>query len=102
MNASMRNPSAFYSRTRTKRVFISFDYEHDRNYRYLLSALKENPRTDLQFADVTPAEIQSSDVGRVKAVLTTKIESATHALVIIGEYANSSHPDRFLIGERNW
>ena len=85
-----------------KRIFISFDYEHDKNYRYLLTALAKNPRFDIEFTDVTPEEIQSYDVGRIKAVLTKKIKEATHTLVIVGKYANSYHPDRDEIGERNW
>jgi len=85
-----------------KRIFISFDYEHDKNYRYLLTALAKNPRSDIEFTDVTPEEIQSYDVGRIKAVLTKKIKEATHTLVIIGKHANSYHPYRDEIGERNW
>ncbi len=85
-----------------KKVFISFDYDNDRNYRYLLSAIKENASFDLTFDDVTPSEIQSYDVGRIKSVLTTKIREATHLLVIIGEKINSYHKDHLEIGERNW
>ena len=85
-----------------KRVFISFDYDHDRNYRYLLTALAKNPRLDIEFTDVTPEEIQSESIPRIKAVLTSRIRDATHTLVIVGKYANSYHPDRQEIGERNW
>lgn len=85
-----------------KQIFISFDYDHDRNYRYLLKALAANPRSDIEFDDLTPEEIQSYDISRIKAVLTRKIKEATHTLVIIGEHANSYHPDRNEIGERNW
>lgn len=85
-----------------KRIFISFDYDNDRHYRYLLSALKENPRNDLVFDDVTPNEIQSSDINYVKAVLRQHIKDSTHTLVVIGQYANSTHKDSARIGERNW
>lgn len=85
-----------------KRIFISFDYEHDRNYRYLLTALSENPRSDVDFDDCTPEEIQSLSIPRIKAVLTRKIREATHTLVVIGKHANSYHPDRNEIGSRNW
>lgn len=85
-----------------KRIYISFDFDHDRHYRYLLSALKENPRNDLVFDDVTPTEIQSSSIEYVKSVLRQHIKDATHTLVVIGEYANSYHPDSTAIGERNW
>ena len=85
-----------------KRIFISFDYENDRNYRYLLSALSANSGNDLEFIDVTPSEIQSYDIGKIKGVLTTKIRNATHTLAIVGAHANSYHPDRQEIGDRNW
>lgn len=85
-----------------KRIVISFDYDHDRNYRYLLSALKTNPRNDLQFDDLTPGAIQSSSIPYVKSVLRQHIRDATHTLVIVGEYANSRHRDALEIGERNW
>ena len=85
-----------------KRIFICFDYDHDRNYRYLLSALAANPRSAIEFIDVTPSEISSNDIGRIKAVLTDRIRSATHTLVIVGTQANFYHPDSQKIGERNW
>jgi hypothetical protein len=56
----------------------------------------------MDFEDLTPVEIQSSDVGRVKAVLSQKIGAADYLLTLIGDYANSPHSDRALIGERNW
>ena len=85
-----------------KRIFISFDYDNDRNYRYLLSALSANASFDIEFDDVTPEEIQSYDIARIKGVLTRKIRDATHTLVIVGKHANSYHRDRLEIGERNW
>ncbi|HZE87117.1 MAG TPA: TIR domain-containing protein [Methylomirabilota bacterium] len=85
-----------------KRILISFDYDHDRNYRYLLSALEVNRSSLIDFIDATPGEINSFNIGRIKAVLTQKISQATHILVIIGAYANTAHPQRLLIGDRNW
>lgn len=85
-----------------KKVVICFDYEHDKHYRYLLKALSENSGSDISFEDLTPGEIQSNDVGRIKGVLSQKIQNATHTLVIIGKHANSYHPDRAKIGTRNW
>lgn len=87
---------------RKRKVFISFDYDHDRRYRYLLSALSANPNSDVEFSDSTPGEINTSDVGRVKAVLTERIRAAAVTLVVVGAHANSYHPDRKEIGFRNW
>ncbi len=85
-----------------KRIFISFDYDNDRNYRYLLAALKANSNSSIDFIDATPGEIQSSDVARIRSVLTQKIRASTHVLAIVGASANSYHRDRLLIGARNW
>ena len=85
-----------------KKVFISFNYDDDKDYRNLLSALNANTGSEIEFEDYTPSEIDSSDVGRVKGVLTTKIRNADYSLVVIGSGANSYHPDRAKIGTRNW
>lgn len=86
----------------SKRVFISFDYDNDRHYRYLISALNENTGSDIEFEDLTPEEIQSDDVGRIKAALSRRIGRSTHTLVIIGKHANDRHEDSEEIGTRNW
>ncbi|MCA9833498.1 MAG: TIR domain-containing protein [Thermomicrobiales bacterium] len=87
---------------RTKKICISFDFHNDSRYRYLLTALKENESSLIDFEDLTPGEINSSDVGRVKASLSQKIGDSTHLLVIVGEHANELHSDYLLIGDRNW
>lgn len=83
-------------------VFVSFDYENDRHYKYLLEAWHEHPRFRFTFQDGTPGEISSTNVGRVKAALSAKIRLATHTLVIVGQYANAPHRHAALIGHRNW
>ncbi len=83
-------------------VFVSFDYDNDKHYKYLLEAWNENPKFKFVFDDATPEEINSSNVGRIKAALTSKIKDATHTLVIVGEHANSPHRNRGLIGYKNW
>lgn len=85
-----------------KHVFVSFDYENDRNHKTLLNAWDANPNFDFGFADATPNEINSSNVGTVKAALTRRINEATYTLVIIGKEANKLHKDNKLIGYRNW
>jgi len=91
-----------FSRRRTKKVFISFNYDDDNLYRNFLSALKANSGNEIDFEDMTPNEIRTSSVAHVKGVLTTKIRDSDYTLVLIGRGANSRHPDAALIGERNW
>lgn len=56
----------------------------------------------LLFTDKTPDEIDTNNIGRIKAALTTRIKDATYTLVIIGKYANKIHKHAKLIGFKNW
>lgn len=85
-----------------KKVFVSFDYENDRNYYYLMKAWDANSNFDFVFSDYTSKEIKSDKVSVVKACLTKKIKEATYTLVIVGSEANELHPDSEEIGYRNW
>lgn len=85
-----------------KKICISFDWHNDRDYRNLLSAWLANAGNPVDFEDLTPGAIDTSDVGRVKAVLTTRIRAATHTLVLVGEHANDRHRDSAKIGDHNW
>ena len=83
-------------------VFVSFDWDHDRRYKFLLEAWDKNPRFQFVFSDASSGEIDTNNVGRIKGALTAKINAATHTLVIVGQYANSPHAQRNLIGYKNW
>ena len=85
-----------------KKVFVSFDYEKDRNYKYLLNAWAENKDIEFTFDDRTPEEIQSNDISVIKANLSKKINEASTTLVLVGEDINKLHPDRWAIGQKNW
>ncbi len=85
-----------------KKVFVSFDYENDKHYKFLLNAWSSNSNFDFKFSDKSAHEINSYNVSRVKAGLSTKIGDATYVLAIIGNEANKLHKDRELIGDLNW
>lgn len=85
-----------------KKICISFDWHNDRNYRNLLSAWLANAKNPIDFDDLTPGAIDTSDVSRVKAVLTARIRAATHTLVLVGGHANDKHADSAKIGDQNW
>lgn len=85
-----------------KKVFISFDYDNDKDYKNLLKAWDANSNFEFKFSDKSAHEINSENIGRVKAALTNKISDATYTLVLIGEYANEKHHDADLIDDINW
>lgn len=85
-----------------KKVFVSFDYENDRRYKNLLEAWDANDKFEFCFNDHSSGEVQTNDISRVKAALTTKINQATHTLIIVGKHANTQHRDHKEIGYKNW
>ena len=85
-----------------KKVFVSFDYENDKHYKFLLQAWDANPEFDFYFSDLSSQEIQSWNISTIKSSLTNKINQATYTVVIVGKYANSLHKDYKEIGYRNW
>lgn len=85
-----------------RKIIVSFDFENDKIYKILLNSWDANPNFEFEFADLTPQEIKSSDISRIKAALTAKINQSTYTLVIVGQYANSIHKDSKLIGYKNW
>lgn len=85
-----------------KKVFVSFDYEKDKHYKFLLEAWDANPEFDFYFSDLSSEEIKSKSVAVVKQALSAKINVATYTLVIVGSEANRQHADHKEIGYKNW
>ena len=84
------------------RIFVSFDFEKDRQYKYILNAWNANSAFEFTCDDRSPSEIQTNSVSVVKNVLSRKINEATAVIVIVGQDANKLHPDWHEIGYRNW
>jgi hypothetical protein len=85
-----------------KKVFVSFDYENDKHYKFLLEAWDANPNFDFWFNDHSSQEINSWSIPTIKSALTSKINQATYTLVIVGSEANKRHKDYLEIGYKNW
>lgn len=85
-----------------KKVFVSFDYENDKHYKFLLEAWDQNPNFDFCFSDLSSQEINSWFISVIKQKLSQKINEATYTLVIIGKEANKQHTDYKEIGYKNW
>lgn len=85
-----------------KKIFISFDWDNDKRYKFLLSAWDASGDFDFSFSDQTSTEIDSDSIPVVKAGLTRKINQATCTIVIVGAHANTRHADHAEIGYKNW
>ena len=84
------------------KIFVSFDFDNDRRYKYTLEMWNGNTNIDFSFNDGSTQEIQSWNISRIKAAITTKINQSDAILVLVGEHADTPHKDRYLIGYRNW
>lgn len=85
-----------------KKVFVSFDWDNDKHYKFLLQAWNANPDFEFAFSDYSSSAINSWDIPTVKAALTRKINTSTHTLVLVGKEANKKHADSVAIGYKNW
>lgn len=85
-----------------KKVFVSFDYDNDKNYYYLMKAWDKNKSFEFAFSDYTAKEIDSDDPDVVKRVLSQKIGESNYTLVLIGKEARKKHKDSNKIGYNNW
>ena len=73
------------------KVFVSYDHSEDVNYKRLLQAWDANDSFDFEFDSRGPdVAIDSDNAATVKAALTTKMKSATHLLVLVGEKSHKS------------
>ena len=85
-----------------KKVYVCFDYDQDKHYKYLMNAWSANPNFEFSFNDKSPNEIQSDDISVIKTCLTKKINEADITIVLAGKDANKMHKDHRQIGYINW
>lgn len=69
-----------------KKVFVSFHYENDRNYKNLLQAWNLNPNFEFGMNDQSiSTPINSNEASRIKAWITKKMNGSKYILVIVGK-----------------
>lgn len=74
-----------------KRIFISYDYEHDRHYKNLLVAWDENEYFDFSFYDTSvDVSVDSDDAAAIRRVISARINQSTHFLCLVGEFTHES------------
>lgn len=84
------------------KICVSFDYENDKYSRNAIRLWNTNDNIDFDIIDKTPNEIDTYNISRIKAGLTSKINESNILLVISGDYINTPHKNRYEIGCVNW
>ena len=74
-----------------KSIFISYDYDNDRNYKNLLLAWDENSDFDFGFNDLSAdVSIDSTDASVIRRAISAKINTAPYFLCLVGKYTKNS------------
>ena len=74
-----------------QKIFISYDYDHDKEYKNLLLAWDKNKIFDFSFNDKSAdVSINSHDYGVIKRAISAKINDSDIFLCLIGEYTQKS------------
>jgi len=81
---------AVFSPSRRKKIFVSYDYDNDRHYRYLLSAWDANRTFAFSFDDHSTPLINSTNGARIRAAITRRLQAADYLLVIVGQRTHRS------------
>ena len=74
-----------------KKIFISYDYDNDKNYKNLLKAWDASGTFDFSFHDHSAdVSINSTNATAIKRAISAKINSATYFLCIVGKKTSKS------------
>lgn len=73
-----------------KKIFVSYDYDNDRRYRFLLSAWDANKAFAFTFDDHSTPLINSTSAGQIKSAISQKLNDADYLLVIVGRHTHRS------------
>jgi hypothetical protein len=74
-----------------KRVFISYDYTKDKNYKNLVLAWDKNEDLDFSFYEMSvEVSVDSSDAAAIKRDISARISDSSHFLCLVGKYTHKS------------
>lgn len=74
-----------------KKIFISYDYDNDKDYKNMLLAWDKNTEFDFGFSDQsTDVSIQSKDATAIKRAIAAKINDTTYFLCLVGSKTSQS------------
>ena len=74
-----------------KKVFISYDYDHDKHYKNLLLAWDANKQFDFYLYDQSvDVSVDSTDAAAIKRVISSRINASTYFLCIVGKHTHKS------------
>lgn len=75
-----------YKLLQDSKIFVTYDYENDRNYKNMLVAWSKNASFNIAFHDKSvDVSVDSDDQGVIRRVVSSRIGESTHVLCIVGK-----------------
>ncbi len=82
------------------RIFISYDYDNDKNYKNLLLAWDKNMDFDFTFYDQSvDISVDSNDPAAIARVISRRIGDSSHFLCLVGKHTHNSEWIAWEIGK---
>ena len=74
-----------------KRIFISYDYSNDGNYKDLVLAWDKDEDLDFSFYDMSvEVSVDASDAAAIRSEISARISDCSHFLCLVGRYSHKS------------
>jgi hypothetical protein len=74
-----------------KKIFVSYDYDNDKNYKNMLLAWDANKKFDFSMYDHSvDVSVNSTNAAAIKRVISARINEATYFLCIVGSKTHKS------------
>lgn len=74
-----------------KKIFVSYDYDNDKNYKNLLLAWDANKKFDFSMYDHSvDVSVDSTNAAAIKRVISARINESTYFLCIVGSKTHKS------------
>lgn len=74
-----------------KKIFISYDYDNDKQYKNMLLAWDKNADFDFSFNDQSAdVSIESTNAAVIKRAISAKINASTYFLCLVGKKTSKS------------
>jgi len=74
-----------------KKIFVSYDYDNDKNYKNMLLAWDANKKFDFSMYDHSvDVSVNSTNAAAIKRVISSRINQSTYFLCIVGKKTHKS------------
>ncbi len=83
-------------------IFISCECGYSGHSCDLINGWTKNSKYGFICRKVLTCDIHTNDISSIKVALANKIDNAAYVLILINDFTHLIHPDKEMIGYKNW